>query len=74
MNAAEALHGQCRSPNDRDSGDPLVVLSTGGVTQLIPASLVEKRDRMNRSLMLSADQLGYDAQAVADLVAYLRGL
>jgi hypothetical protein len=29
---------------------------------------------MNRSLMLSAEQLGLDAQAVADLVAYLKGL
>lgn len=56
------------------SGDPLVVQSMGGVTQLIPAKLVDKRTNLNRSLMLGADQLGLDAQAVADIVAYLRSL
>jgi putative membrane-bound dehydrogenase-like protein len=54
--------------------DPLVVMSMGGVTQLIPADRVERKVRLNRSLMLSAEQLGMDAQAVADLVAYLKGL
>jgi putative heme-binding domain-containing protein len=56
------------------SGDPLVMASMGGVTQLIPADLVKRRDRMQRSLMLGADQLGLGAQQVADIVAYLRGL
>jgi putative heme-binding domain-containing protein len=55
-------------------GDPLVVMSMGGVTQLIPADQVEKKQRLNRSLMLSAEQLGLDAQGVADLVAYLKAL
>ncbi len=54
--------------------DPLVVMSMGGVTQLIPADRVAKKTRLNRSLMLSAEQLGMDAQAVADIVAYLKGL
>ncbi len=56
------------------SGDPLVMQSMGGVTQLIPADRVKKRDRMNRSLMLGADQLGLGPQQIADIVAYLRGL
>lgn len=55
-------------------GDPVVIVSMGGVTQLIPADRVERKQRMNRSLMLGAEQLGLDAQGVADLVAYLRGL
>jgi len=54
--------------------DPLVVMSMGGLTQLIPADLVEKKQRMNRSLMLTAEQLGLDAQGVADIVAYLKAL
>ena len=54
------------------TGDPLVVQSMGGVTQLIPANRVKKRERLNRSLMMGADQLGLDAQAVADVVAYLK--
>ena len=53
-------------------GNPLIVQSTGGATQMIPASLVKDRKRLGRSLMLSADQLGLTAQQVADVVAYLR--
>ncbi len=65
----KVIHGLMLS-----SGDPLVIQSMGGVTQLIPADLVAKRERLNRSLMLGAGQLGLDAQAVADLTAYLRSL
>jgi hypothetical protein len=46
----------------------------GGVTQLIPADQVAKRDRLNRSLMLSGEQLGLDAQGIADVAAYLKSL
>lgn len=53
-------------------GNPLIVQSTGGVTQMIPAAQVKERKRLGRSLMLSADQLGLTAQQVADIVAYLR--
>jgi putative membrane-bound dehydrogenase-like protein len=53
-------------------GNPLIVQSTGGVTQMIPAAMVKERKRLNRSLMLSGDQMGLTAQQVADIVAYLR--
>ena len=53
-------------------GNPLIVQSTGGVTQLIPAAQVKERKRLGRSLMLSAEQLGLSAQQVADIVAYLK--
>ena len=53
-------------------GNPIIVQSTGGVTQMIPAAQVKERKRLGRSLMLSADQLGLTAQQVADIVAYLR--
>ena len=53
-------------------GNPLIVQSTGGVTQMIPASMVKERKRLGRSLMLSADQLGLTAQQVADIAAYLK--
>ena len=56
------------------SGDPLVVQSLGGVTQLIPADLVKTNKGLGRSLMMGADQLGLDAQGVADIVAYLKKL
>ena len=53
-------------------GNPLIVQSTGGVTQLIPAAQVKERKRLGRSLMLSAEQLGLTAQQVADIAAYLK--
>ena len=54
------------------NGNPVVIQSTGGTMQMIPAPLIEKRQRLGRSLMLSADQLGLTAQQVADIAAYLR--
>jgi putative membrane-bound dehydrogenase-like protein len=53
-------------------GNPTLVQSTGGVVQMIPAAMIRERKRLGRSLMLSADQLGLNAQQVADIVAYLR--
>jgi putative membrane-bound dehydrogenase-like protein len=53
-------------------GDPLMMRSMGGVTQIIPADRVMSRQRMPQSLMMSAAHLGLTAQDVADLVAFLR--
>jgi putative heme-binding domain-containing protein len=52
-------------------GDPLMMRSMGGLTQVIPADRVESRRRMKESLMMSAAHLGLTAQDVADLVAFL---
>lgn len=54
------------------SANPMIVQSTGGAIQMIPAKLVKGRRWLGRSLMLSADQLGLTPQQVADIVAYLR--
>ncbi|MFM8334716.1 MAG: dehydrogenase, partial [Opitutaceae bacterium] len=55
-------------------GDPVVVQSMGGLTQMIPAAKIRGSSRkpLGRSLMLSAEQLGLSAQDVADIVAYLK--
>jgi putative heme-binding domain-containing protein len=53
-------------------GDPLMMRSMGGVTQIIPADRVASRQRIRGSMMMSAAQLGLTAQDVADLVAYLQ--
>jgi putative heme-binding domain-containing protein len=53
-------------------GDPLMMRSMGGITQIIPADRVASRRRMQQSLMMSAAQLGLTAQDVADIVAFLR--
>ena len=67
LNDGRTIHGLILS-----GGNPLIVQSTGGVTQMVPAGLIKERKRLGRSLMLSADQLGLDAQQVADIAAYLR--
>ena len=54
-------------------GDPLMMRSMGGITQIIPADRVASRRRMPGSLMMSAAQLGLTAQDVADVIAFLRG-
>lgn len=56
------------------SGDPLIVKSMGGLTQMIPASKARggRPQPLGRSLMLSAEQLGLTPQDVADIVAYLK--
>jgi putative membrane-bound dehydrogenase-like protein len=54
------------------AGDPAVVQTMGGATQMIPADKIKTRKRMTRSLMMSAEQLGLGAQEVADVVAYLK--
>ena len=53
-------------------GDPLMMRSMGGVTQIIPLDRVANRRRLPGSLMMSAAQLGLSAQEVADVVAFLR--
>ena len=53
------------------NGNPVVVQSTGGTIQMIPAALIANRQRLGRSLMLSAEQLGLTARQIADIVAYL---
>ena len=54
------------------SGNPLVVQSMGGLTQLIPTAKVASQRPLRRSLMLSAEQLGLTGQDVADVVAWLK--
>ena len=55
-------------------GDPLMMRSMGGITQIIPADRVERRRNMgSTSLMIGAAALGLTAQDVADLVAFLQG-
>ena len=43
-------------------GEPLMMRSMGGITQIIPASRIAARRRMPGSLMMSAAQLGLTPQ------------
>lgn len=54
------------------SGDPTVIVSTGGMTQLVPKNLIKNQYDLNYSLMLSADQMALTEQDVADIVAFLK--
>ena len=53
-------------------GDPAIVLSQGGLSQMVPRSKVKTSKPMKRSLMLSAEQLGLTAQDVSDIVAFMK--
>ena len=53
-------------------GDPVIIMSTGAVTQTVPKNRIKEKKPLNRSLMLSAEQMGMDAQALADVAAFLR--
>lgn len=53
-------------------GDPIVIRTTGGLTQKVPRKEVGHRKHMDRSLMLNADQLQMSAQDVADVVEWMK--
>ncbi len=53
-------------------GNPTIMVSTGGITQIIPKNKIAETRKLGRSAMLSAAQLALTEQDVADLVAYLR--
>jgi len=53
-------------------GDPLMIRSMGNLTQMVPLARVRSRERLSRSLMIDAAQLGMNAQDVADVIAFLK--
>lgn len=56
----------------QSNNDPLVITSTGGITQLVPRNRLKGgQTKMGHSLMMSGEQLGLSAQDTADLAAYL---
>jgi putative membrane-bound dehydrogenase-like protein len=56
------------------NGDPLIVKSMGGLVQTLPRGRVAKVEPLGRSLMFDPANLGLNAQAIADIAAYLRSL
>lgn len=55
-------------------GDPVIIKCLGGQIQTIAKSRIASIKRMEKSLMYSPSQLGLNAQAIADMTAYLKGL
>lgn len=55
-------------------GDPVIVKCLGGQTQTIAKSRIASMKRMEKSLMYTPAQLGLNAQGIADMAAYLKGL
>ena len=53
-------------------GDPLIIQSMGGLSQMVPRAKLKSKIPMTHSLMLSATQQGMTAQDVADVAAFLR--
>ena len=52
--------------------DPYIILSIGGIQQIVPGDQVKSVRRLRHSLMMSGAQLGLTAQELADVVAYLK--
>jgi len=65
----QVIHGLLLS-----DGNPTIIQSMGNLTQMIPKNRIKSKRKMNRSLMLSAEQMGLTEQLIADIVAYLKGL
>ncbi len=55
-----------------DDGAIVMMRSIGGLNQKIPLDEIRSRKPLERSLMMSASQLGMTATDVADLIAFLR--
>ena len=53
-------------------GDPLIIKCMGGLVQTVPQAKIASVKKMERSLMYQPQQLGLTAQAIADIVAYLK--
>jgi putative membrane-bound dehydrogenase-like protein len=53
-------------------GDIVIIRSLGGQTQYVPKKRIAKREKMTRSMMLSAAQLGLTPQDIADLIAHMQ--
>lgn len=56
------------------NGDPVIIKCIGGFVQTVPQSRIKSLTKMTRSLMLQPQQLGLNAQGIADIVAYLKSL
>ncbi|MGB8167907.1 MAG: hypothetical protein WCF18_10480, partial [Chthoniobacteraceae bacterium] len=54
------------------SGDPLIIKCMGGRLQTVPQGRIASVTKMTKSLMYEPTQLGLTAQAIADIVAYLK--
>jgi len=55
----------------QSNNDPVVIKSTGGVSQLVPKKQIGGQSKLGKSLMMSGEQLGLSAQDVADIAAWL---
>ncbi len=54
------------------TGDPLLIKCMGGLIQTVPQSRIASVKKLPISLMYPPESLGLDAQAIADVVAYLK--
>jgi putative membrane-bound dehydrogenase-like protein len=52
--------------------DPVIIMSTGAITQTVPKDRIRSKKPLGRSLMLSAEQMGMGPRELADVIAFLR--
>ncbi len=52
------------------SGDPVIIKSSGGQVPAVPRSAIASLTRLKRSLLFLAEMMGLTPQAVAGIIAY----
>ncbi|MEM7386480.1 MAG: PVC-type heme-binding CxxCH protein, partial [Verrucomicrobiota bacterium] len=55
-----------------NNADPLLIQSSGGVTQAVPKSRIKEKRSLKNSVMMTPAQMGLTAQDVADIAAFLK--
>lgn len=55
-----------------NDGNFSMIKSVGGQTQIVPKEKLKSKQKMTRSLMMSAAMLGMTAQDIGDVIAYLK--
>ncbi len=53
-------------------GNPVIIKCMGGLVQTVPRERIASEKKMTRSLMYDPANLGVNAQAIADIIAYLK--
>ena len=52
--------------------DPYIIISEGGIRQVVSGESINKINRLKHSLMVSPSELNLNSQDIADIVAFLK--
>ena len=55
-----------------NQSDPYIIISEGGIRQVVSGESINKINRLKHSLMVSPSELNLNSQDIADIVAFLK--